>query len=97
MDSAELDEEKATARETGKTQFTGRFPQMLASDAPAPRAADMSHDGIIAVVNGRNLYITQHSAARKNEALYRQAGRPLSWFGKHPNLRWWIVIPSRQA
>jgi hypothetical protein len=56
----------------------------------------MSHDGVITAVNGRNIYITQHSASRKNESLYRQAGRR-SWFKAKPSLRFWIVIPSRLA
>jgi hypothetical protein len=58
---------------------------------------DMSHDGVITVIHGSNIYITQHSAARKNESLYRQAGRPHSWYGKNPHLTMWIAIPSRQA
>jgi hypothetical protein len=48
---------------------------------------------VITVVNGSNIYVTQHSNDRKNESLFRQAGRR-SWFQADPHLRWWIVIPA---
>ncbi len=57
---------------------------------------DINHAGIITVVNGTGIYITQHTYDRKNESLYRQAGRR-SWFAYAPHLQAWIVVPSRKA
>lgn len=36
---------------------------------------NIDHVGVITKVNGRNIYITQHTHDRKSESLYRQAGR----------------------
>lgn len=57
--------------------------------------AQISHAGVITVVNGGNIYITQHTNNRKNESLYRQRGR-ISWFKSHPHLQMWIAVPSRK-
>ena len=56
----------------------------------------IDHVGVITVVNRTGIYITQHTTNRKNESLYRQAGRK-SWFAYAPHLQMWIVIPSRKA
>ncbi|MDQ2876738.1 MAG: amidase domain-containing protein [Actinomycetota bacterium] len=56
----------------------------------------ISHLGVITAVNGHNVYITQHSNNRKNEALFRESGR-ISWFQGNPHMQYWIAVPSRKA
>lgn len=59
------------------------------------RWGSIDHVGVITVVNGTGIYITQHTNDRKNESLYRQKGRR-SWYGSNPHMTIWIVIPSRK-
>lgn len=65
---------------------------------PTPRSGfySIDHVGVITVVNGTGIYITQHTNNRKNESLYRQEGRK-SWFAYAPRAQIWIFIPSRKA
>ena len=63
---------------------------------PNPWYQGINHLGIITVVNGTGVYITQHSPSQKNISLYRQQGRK-SWYGADPHLKLWIVIPARKA
>ncbi len=70
--------------------------QPPADPTPGSGFNSIDHVGVITVVNGTGIYITQHTKNRKNESLYRQAGRR-SWFKYAPNLQMWIVIPSRKG
>ena len=56
----------------------------------------IDHAGVITVVHGKNIYITQHSPSYKNISLFRQKGR-MSWFGASRHLYYWIVVPSRKV
>ena len=74
------------------------FANWLNSEDPSPARGfnSIDHVGVITVVNGTGIYITQHTKNRKNESLYRQEGRK-SWFAYAPHMQMWIVIPSRKA
>ncbi|MFT8330402.1 DNRLRE domain-containing protein [Bifidobacterium psychraerophilum] len=63
------------------------------------KTSGIGHAGIVTVKGpGNHLYITQHSAQRENEPLYRAdqtKTKQRSWQGSKPHLSIWIVQPSQ--
>lgn len=74
------------------------FANWLNKQDPTPAKGfySIDHVGVITSINGKNIYITQHTHNRKSESLYRQTGRK-SWFAYAPHLQMWIVVPSRKT
>ncbi len=68
---------------------------IIYADWTSKRWSKISHAGVITKVTSKNVYITQHTNNRYNEPLF--ATTPNSWFGKHPRLSAWIVLPARKA
>jgi hypothetical protein len=72
------------------------FTQLNDQNNSSANFNKIDHDGVITVVNGTGIYITQHSPSYKNISLYRQQGRR-SWFGDSPHMYIWVVVPSRKT
>lgn len=54
----------------------------------------IDHTGVVTLVTGRNIFITQHSVNRLNEPLWQTAGKK-TWFGWESKMRnVWIVIAT---
>jgi hypothetical protein len=86
----------ASNAKPGYVIFANWRLQPPADPTPKKGFNSIDHVGVITVVNGTGIYITQHTNNRKNESLYRQAGR-ISWFKAAPRMQFWIVIPSRKG